>query len=224
MKTIKFFSLLAIFTAIFSLTSCNSSDGPEGEYQAGVFANYEGANGMDLNFKYTAPNTDESINIIARATSLSEGMSIAAGTRVYLIVNVKYGQEVVNNSVVSFYGLAKLNTYESVEVTTVPENWANSKEIYITTISRAGKYLDIMAMAPQAEGATLRLIADEATVNTENPVLYLMYNAGESNSASVNYVASFDIAEVINKPTCKKITVRMQNSNGETAPSFVIRK
>lgn len=223
MKTIKFFSLLAIFTAIFSLTSCNSSDGPEGEYQAGVFANYQGMDGNNLKFSYIAPNSDEAINIIAQATSISGEMTLLPGTRVYLVVNVKYGQEVVNNSVVAFYGLAKMNVNEPVEIGKVPDNWGSSNEIYITTMTRAGNYLDIMAMAPES-GSTLRLIADEATVDTENPILYLMYDNSNTGSANLNYLASFDIANVINKPTCKKITVRMHNSNGENAPSFEIRK
>lgn len=223
MKTIKFFSLLAIFTAIFSLTSCNSSDGPEGEYQAGVFANYQGMEGTNLKFSYIAPNSDEAINIIAQATSISGDMTLLPGTRVYLIVNVKYGQQVENNSVVGFYGLAKMNVNEPVEVGTLPENWVTSNEIYITTMTRAGKYLDIMAMAPES-GATLRLIADENTVNTENPVLYLVYDNSNTSSANINYLASFDIAEVISKPTCKKITVNVHNSNGAGTNSFVIRK
>lgn len=224
MKKLKFISLLAMFAAIFSFASCNTSEGPQGEYQAGVFANYEGIEGMNMRFSYTAPNSDESINIIAQATGLSDAMTVMPGTRVYLIVNVQYGQEVVNNSVVGFYGLAKLNTYESVEVTTVPDSWLDSDEIYLMTISRSGKYLDIMALASDEEGTTLRLIADENTVNSENPVLYLMYETEGNDGKNINYVASFDIASVINRPTCKRITVKVHNSNGETAPTFTIRK
>lgn len=224
MKKLKFFSLLAMFAAIFSFTSCNTSDGPQGEYQTGVFANYEGIEGMNMRFSYIAPNSNEPINIIAQATGLSDQMTVLPGTRVFLMVNVQYGQEVVNNSVVGFYGLAKLNSYQPVEVINVPDSWVNSSEIYIVTMTRSGKYLDIMALASNTEGTTLRLIADESTVNSENPVLYLMYETDGNSSTNIKYVASFDIASVIDRETCKRITVKVHNSNGETAPTFIIRK
>lgn len=223
MKKLKFFSLLAMFAAIFSFTSCNTSEGPQGEYQAGVFANYEGIEGMNMRFSYTAPNSDEPINIIAQATGLSDAMTVMPGTRVYLIVNVQYGQEVVNNSVVGFYGLAKLNTYGDVESGAAPANWFDCQDIYITTMTRAGNYLDIMAMAPE-KGTSLRLVADETTIDSENPVMYLIYENSTTGSSNINYVASFDIESVISRPNCKKITVMVHNSNGLSSIQYTIRK
>lgn len=223
MKKLKFFSLLAMFAAIFSFTSCNTSDGPEGKYQAGVFANYLGIDGLKMKFSYTEPNSDESINIIAQATGFSEAMTLTPGTRVYLVVNVNYGQEVVNNSVVEFYGLAKLNTYGDVEIGAAPANWFDGQDIYISTMTRSGKYLDIMAMAPE-NGTSLRLVADETTINSENPVMYLIYENSTTGSSNINYVASFDIESVISRPSCKKITVMVHNSNGQSSIPYIIRK
>ena len=57
------------------------------------------------------------------------------------------------------------------------------------------------------------LMADATTIDSDMPQLYLSYKKGGQGSSFKNFIASIDIANIWNRPSCKGVTIHVNDSN-----------
>ncbi len=88
--------------------------------------------------------------------------------------------------------------------------------IYLYSLWRTGTYLNLHGLAPFSNSQTLALMTDSATIDNEYPEVYVIYRTEqERDSYDRALYASFDIASLWNKKTCKGLNVHIKNTNLE---------
>lgn len=220
MKITKFLSACAIIASSFSFTSCDTET--SGSYTTIAFVNYDGpaTNGYSQ-YIYSLPNSSETITFSSK-TNFLDGMTPAMGTRVIGQFTMEYGEEFKDGSVIENQGIFSLTKYGTVAIETISGNPISSTSIYLQAIMREGNYLDIMALA-DTKNSSMSLVCDDASLNTDTPVLYLNYEMTSNEASETQYFASFDISSVISRQDVKNIRVVINNSNGEGEFLFPIR-
>ncbi|MDE6652489.1 MAG: hypothetical protein K2K08_08830 [Paramuribaculum sp.] len=218
MKIAKFLSACAILASI-AFSSCNSET--TGSSPVIAFVNYDGtATDGYSQFVYSVANSNETITFRSRV-AFNDGVSIAVGTRILGQFVMEYGEELKNGSVIENQGLFGLTKYGTVSIETISGNPSSTSQFYLQSIMRAGKYLDIIALA-NAKNSDLTLVCDASTMLSDTPVLYLNYESQSTDVAETQYFASFDISPVISQPNVKNIRVIIDNSNGNNEFIFPI--
>ncbi len=92
----------------------------------------------------------------------------------------------------------------------------NKDGIYLYSLWRTGTYLNLHGLAPISNSQTLALMVDSATIENEYPEVYVIYDTEQSRESYERPLyASFDIAPLWNKSTCKGFNVHIQNTNLE---------
>lgn len=107
-------------------------------------------------------------------------------------------------------------------------DWDNDG-IYLYSLWRTGTYLNLHGLAPFSNSQTLALMVDSATIENEYPEVYVIYDTEQGRESYERALyASFDIAPLWNKSTCKGFNVHIKNTNlekyeykFEKRPSFI---
>lgn len=101
------------------------------------------------------------------------------------------------------------------------EAW-RTQDVSLYYFTRTGKYLNAMVNvfvlnAPK----TFTLVADEATLDDEYPVLHMIFISDTSMDGSMRTgYASWNIAKVWDRPTCKGVKVLVANIAGDKSYTF----
>ncbi len=221
MKIKKLLSLCVLFASVLSFSSCDSET--TGTYSTLAFVNYGGAadNGA-VKFIYSEPNSDKTITIYSKINFL-DGKTPEIGTRLIGRFSLDYGVEIKDGMTLDCTAISNLNTYGTASVENISSTPV-SAQLYIKSLMRCGNYLDLYCLASYTVGK-MKVICDQATLNSDTPVLYLVYEMNDPDTASeVDYFASFNIASIISLPNVKKIKLITNNSNGEKNIEYEIRK
>lgn len=221
MKIKKLLSLCVLFASMLSFSSCDSET--TGTYSTLAFVNYDGmgTNGM-VRLIYSEPNSSNTLTLYSTINFL-EGKIPEIGARLIGRFTLDYGVEIKDGMILECTGLSQLNTYGDV----VSENLNStpqSEQIYIKSLMRCGKYLDLYCLASY-KNSTMKVVCDASTLDSDIPVLYLIYNVDNTDIVSeTDYFASFNISSIISRPNVKKIKLVTSNSNGEKTLEYEIRK
>jgi len=231
MKTterIRKISAAIIFTALamISASSCVDNDDPIDTSGVIALATYE----------QTTSNTDANGGLAYTSTFTYYGPDDAAPTILIAAANVdqsmlKPGQRCIIEFTPSNYsnptasGQITLIRYKSVpttSVTTAPTETAQAANaainlLYVNgqpSLSRTGKYINVEAYMPFIDGRTFSIVADEATINTAMPDLYLTTSAiGTSQGYNQTILGSIDIQPVWNRPEVEGVRLHINNTN-----------
>ena len=218
MKISKLLSAALIAASSLSFSSCSNGNDAQDSYNAIVFVNYEGINEGYHVFKYTEPNTDESINILSQGNF--NDTPPALGTRVIGVFNVPYNIQIQNNMTLDCVGIGKLNASGTLTSETFSGGVSFGAQFYLTSVSRAGDYIDITGLA-SAEKSKMRLVADASTMQNEKPTLYLIYELEAPETiGNGQYFASFDISQITQNPMYTGFTLIINNSNSNGVSNF----
>lgn len=221
MKIKKLLSLCVLFASMLSFSSCDSET--TGTYSTLAFVNYDGmgTNGM-VRLIYSEPNSSNTLTLYSTINFL-EGKIPEIGARLIGRFTLDYGVEIKDGMILECTGLSQLNTYGDV----VSENLNStpqSEQIYIKSLMRCGKYLDLYCLASY-KNSTMKVVCDASTLDSDIPVLYLIYNVDNTDIVSeTDYFASFNISSIISRPNVKKIKLVTSNNNGEKTLEYEIRK
>ena len=147
------------------------------------------------------------------------------GTRFMAMFSVPAGTQLANGLNVNLLEAHKAANLKVITNEPEPADFTSTRALYATQLVRSGNWLNLVALMPastEANGITLKLIADPATLGTEEVSLYMVYDNTVSQGASNNavYYATFDVSTLIANPTTKKLTVHINTSNS-TIPTIV---
>lgn len=101
----------------------------------------------------------------------------------------------------------------------------DTEGIYVMTLYRSGKYLNLMAQLPATSGKRVfELVADAATLGDEIPQLYLTTKAENEQGFNRKTVASLNLGPVWDLPTCKGVEVHVKNTNNSYQQTLMFLK
>lgn len=90
-----------------------------------------------------------------------------------------------------------------------------SEGVYVYSMWRMGRYINlhcrlVYSTTPRHFG----LMADEATLDSEWPDVYLVHKLEEpTENHDRSYYASYDLGDVWERPTCKGVNIHVNNTN-----------
>lgn len=87
--------------------------------------------------------------------------------------------------------------------------------VWLNSIWRTGKYMNLrMRLSYSDKPRYFGLIAEKATLDSEQPQLYLVHNLdGEPQSYLSEIYASFDMSFVWDRPTCRSVCIHVHDDN-----------
>ena len=129
--------------------------------------------------------------------------------------------EPYTSGTVTLRSLSLIN-YDSIQIAATDRWDANS--VYMTAMWRTGIYLNLECRLDYTteQGRRFMLVADPSTVNDPVPQLYVVHDLGQlpENFTRRTY-ASWNMAEVWNRPGCQGVKVHIRDSNrGITSMTF----
>lgn len=115
---------------------------------------------------------------------------------------------------ISATGLSIVNSDTAVVRPIIRYNWDKSP-VWLNSVWRSGTWLNFrMRLDYSDKPRHFGLIVDSLTLTDPEPQLYLLHdlNGAPDNFLRENY-ASFDISKIWNLPSCKAITVHVNDAN-----------
>lgn len=97
--------------------------------------------------------------------------------------------------------------------------------IYLNTIYRTGRHINLTASMPQVKGRKYRLLADKATLSADTAIVYLTTTVEEDEpSYNSTQVCSVNIEPVWNLPQLKAMKIMVNNTNNPYRTAFTFTK
>ncbi len=216
-------ALLALST--ITVTSCVSNDngGPDtnGKFTALVTYDYsvpatESGNTATAYYTYYGLNDAQPVIMLAKydmPSSIKKGQRCVIGFNPADYSNPLAGGPV---TVTRCLGIST-TTVETAPTATAQAANAPINLLYTSgqpALSRTGNYINIEAYMPYVEDRTFTIVADEATVNTAMPDLYLTTTASQPTQGITNAtLGSIDIQSVWRRPDVQGVRIHINNSN-----------
>lgn len=206
----------AIVACSTIFTSCNSeSDGPAHAMYSAIVT-FNGNYSTGSTYDYMSGAETMPITLFANHTLNSDYVKTGERLAIYFYTET--------DSLPTTSGPIDLQAVQRIQngqVRIVPADsvadWA-SVQTPMTAMWRTGNYIN-MLMAADADALaklnTFSLLADATTVNDDYPVLYLINHSSEFAIANTEYIASFNINEVLDIASCKGVIIRVNNTNAD---------
>ncbi len=207
-------ALLLLLPLLLLLTSCrdNTPGDPNDLDVVWTIATFTGNIDGHATFEFRKSGDSPLITLTAQG-EIETGEKLQPQARVYIAYIPASGDPYTSGPVT----LTAVNTITSGQVEAVTSDklrgW-DTDPVYLLTAWRSGQYINIYCRLPyDTEPRRFALVADEATVGTARPQLYLYHAlAGEVNTFMRAYYASFDLSPVLG-PDVEAVDVHVNNSN-----------
>lgn len=143
---------------------------------------------------------------------------VKPGERLMIAYTPAEGNSVDHSGGIDLYAyMTVLNGSVSIATDVETASWS-TESLNIYSLWPSGNYINIHSgLRIDQPPVKFEIVADEATVDDAMPDLYVLYKAGDGNEGNlVNYYASFDISEVLERPNCQGVNIYAANSYGTT--------
>lgn len=204
--------ILAAVTAI-SMQSCldSGSDGPSVNIYQNIVT-FTGSSDGRSNFLFQELNDSPEVSLYANVTIKGDGA--VPGCRMLIAYTLDENRVYGESGPINLRQAALV--YEST-VTEVPADEAKAANapIPLLTMYRTGKYINLQARLATAEGRTFRIVADESTVDTDMPHLYITTEVpdGSIPGYDATVTASLSIAPIWDRPSVRGVKIHVNNTN-----------
>lgn len=216
MKNFKLMAIVALIVASLGLTACNSSNVDDNQVYYSNVVTYEGGAGGLMTFSFQEMNDSQPITFRAQGTMPGD---VLIGQRVYVSFTTP-ATGLTDGMTVTLTQCVAIPNVKASLVDPIPSNWMDISAIYLQTMFRSGKWINMAALVPSnTESAiTPKFMIDPVTVNNDYPDAYLFFEnlgTGASNGSvnSATLIATYDISEVWNLSTCLGINIHVNNTN-----------
>ena len=135
-------------------------------------------------------------------------------TRVLLAYTPESGiHNIDDNVMVSSVATIFNDSIYTGDVNRLPDPQNNP--IFVDLIQRSGTYINIQCgLTYVTEPLNFMLMVDATTIDNEMPDVYLSYKKDNNKTATFKgFIASINIANLWNRPTCKGIKLHVNDSN-----------
>lgn len=212
--------ILILFVLLFA-TSCEKSSNnggvsiPEGTtmYDIVTFVGNPQSNNNNSVFQFQKENDSRLTTLRANNIAIDTATT-KVNTRVLLAYTPETGMHNVDDNVtVNGVGNILNDSIRTGEANRLPN--PDSNPIFVEIIQRSGTYINIQCgLTYVIEPLEFMLMVDASTIDNEMPDVYLTYKKDSSKSATYKgFIASIDIANLWNRPTCKGIKLHVNDSN-----------
>lgn len=225
MKSIsKLTALLLVLTMCFGFSSCNDDNKNGIQIPDDVLFDFvtvvsTGDKGTVFEFR---KNGDSSLITLTAGVQLDD-KKVKPGMRVIIQYVPSGGQQAYQSGPITLYGIAMIANGKA-EITSLENIDAiDGGPMKMHTISRSGQYVDVWIEASYINApVTLGIYVDEATIDDAYPTAYLKFvpdrNSLEQRPSQL--YGSFDIKEVLDRPTSKGIIINYTNGSSNDQIRF----
>ena len=212
MKLTRF--LLMMFAAL-SLAGCVNDDNVDGEIIPVLtdIVTFEG--NTDGHSHFTLVRVDDLPPVSLSGDIELNSADLKAGQRVLMAYQPAEGQGAYQSGNITVRAVSLINN-GNVEIWDRDrlEGW-NDDPVYLYSIWRTGDYINLYCrLIYSTEPRRFALVASESSLETDIVNLYLVHDLPTPvNSHDRAYYASFNIADVWHRSSCKGVRVHVANSN-----------
>lgn len=224
----KLLTLALALAALTGFTACNSdSDSDATDYREVCIdiVTYEGVSSEGSTFTFRKEGDSPLITLTA-SQSLSS-LDFTKGSRILLQYTPHSGQQYLSGAITVLAAANVEGGGAPAETATAEQtrDWA-SDAVNMSLLMRSGTYLNMQFTAYLgAQTPVVRLVVDEATLDSDYPELHLIYGPYSGLLTKAYYfTGSWDIAFIWERPTCKGINVQYRNAGGVMGGSVNIVK
>ncbi len=220
MKPVRLISALLCMAVLAATSGCATDDGPDSRdamlSDIVTLVSSSTSGGTIFSFQ----RYDDSEEIILQDPGYTN-TDIEAGNRVLLYYYPESGLPYTS-------GTIKVRTLQMINNGSIATadldrlNW-DTTPVWLNAVWRTGTYLNFRLRLSYSDAARhFSLTADNATLSNPMPDVYLVHDLdGQPESYLREAIASFDISDVWNLPTCTGITLHINDSNlPQTTYSF----
>lgn len=213
MKTKLILASLAL--AALGFTACNGDDEPiRKSFIDIVTLDTNTSSGATMSFN----RLDDSPQIFLTSSVQLPEKYFKAGTRILIIYQTPTDEQYVSGPCDIIQAGNTLGAGEAPipAVVDTLDNWKSSN-MEIVQKWRSGSYLNFSAsMYTYGAPAKFRTYVDEKTLDNEYPELHVTYEpTTNGQQQNLTYYASYNIANIINRPNAKGVRVRYISAAGE---------
>ncbi len=221
-------TLLPVLSAMtIGMLAASCRDEPDNpEAGVAVYQNivtYVGDNGTHSVLQYRQVNDSPVVTLTLQG--LIDSRKAPAGTRLLVTYQLPSGSPYGTDADINATSLQMIyNATVQTDASSLPD-MEQTQGIYVTTLYRSGRYLNLMAQMPATDGhRKFRLIADPATLQSPVPELYLTTEADSQGGYNRKAIASLDMAPVWNLPGCQGVKIHVRNTNNKYLRTFTFTK
>lgn len=213
MKLSKLMAIAAVLVAAIGLTACNDDNDHNQIYFANIVT-YQSSSAGYVNFSFQEMNDAQPIIIRAQVQMPAD---VLPGQRVFIQFTTD-ANGLTDGMVVTLNQCVSIPNVKATVNDPIPDNWQNISSIYLQTIFRSGNWINLAALVPNnpQQSVTPKLLVDPATINSEYPEAYMIFENLTTEIGAVNnatFIATYDIADVWNLSTCAGIKIHVNNTN-----------
>lgn len=205
---------LLLVTLIMSVTLSCADEGVDGPVGIPLWdiVTFEGNIDGHANFSFRQVNDTPLITLVADRAIPADDLE--GGERMYISYlpesNTSY-----TSGPVTLYSAAIINQapMETAPIIDLPD-W-NRDPVYVYSAWRSGTYINLhVRLTYDREPRTFCLVADEATISSPTPDIYLVHTMAQpSDYHDRVYYASFDISDIWERPDVTGVRLHIANSN-----------
>lgn len=211
----------AMALALFVCSCNNDSDTPSGEDGTQVdFVTIKSLSNTGASFELQKEGDSPVLTLV---TSRRFPEELKVGQRILLRYAPANGKPYTSGTITP---TGYMTIYDGPVTIGTAEEYRGftSEDARVEICQRAGKYVNIAARCFMLnQPKSFELVCDKTTLNSESPVMYLLYKS-DSNSVDGAYsvvYGSWDISEVWNLPTCKNIRIKSVSTAGEETTTII---
>lgn len=210
--------------AIATTTACSDDDNNgslpslDGTFQ--TIVTYEGSNDNGSSFTVTEPGTDVLTTFTSVKKFPTEGeTALQPGTRV-LIFYKNTADKRYQSGPIDLRGVSLIFTGEAQAK---PQSEISPLRVDYMDVSLAelsGTYININARAAAGTPRVFDIYFDEATVASEFPQAFVVFETDSHSARERQLFGSFDIASVWDQSTCRGIRLTYMTDDGPESQTF----
>lgn len=213
--------LAAVVVALLGFTSCNNDDDNTPSAMALVdFMTFESQSTSSMQFTYQRGANSPQVTLSCAQTFNTE---VEPGTRMVVMFYAPGDTLPATNTTIQLVQAQRALTAPARVVNIADSVQWNQNSLYLTSISRTGRYLNVVAgVNTDISKQQFGFWADEATLSTDTPVVYLVnLTEGLWSYTLTPVYASFDLKPILERATsADQVEIRVNNSNNTELKSF----
>ena len=217
-KTIK--HILILFVLLLATSCINSSNNnniPSIDESTMIdivtFVGNPVSNNSNAVFQFQEKNDSRMTTLLAKNIAI-DTTTTKVNTRMLLYYTPESGMHNIDDliTVKNAYSIYN-DSIRTGDISKIPNMEMNP--IFVEILQRSGTYINIQCgLTYVLEPLNFMLMVDASTIDNEMPEVYLSYKKDNNKDATnKSFIASIDIANLWNRPSCKGITIHVNDSN-----------
>ena len=177
-----------------------------------TFVGNPASNNSNSVFQFQEKNDARLTTLLAKNIAI-DTTTTKVNSRVMIYYVPENGVRYIDD-IVSLKNVYKIHndSVRTGDISRIPDMEANP--MFVNIIERSGTYINIQCgLTYIIEPMAFVLMADATTIDSDMPQLYLSYKKSGQGSSFKNFIASIDIANIWNRPSCKGVTIHVNDSN-----------